>query len=166
LSISSRKIRKGRFYIIKKLHQSLNIIPSIDLLNNKVVRLQQGDFKRVNQYTTTPAKIAKEFHLAGAKILHVVDLAGAKNGTFEQLNGLKKIRQNFPGILQVGGGIRTLNDVDVLLQLHIDRVVIGSLAIKNIPLTKKIFAKYGPESIVLALDFHMVNNVPYLATDG
>lgn len=131
-----------------------------------MVRLTQGNFEDIEKYTISPTDVAKRYQDGGAKILHIVDLDGAKNGKIMQLKTIKEIRKNFTGIIQVGGGVRAIDDVALLIKNKIDRVVIGSLAVKNIKLTQEIFKKFGCEKIVLALDFKMVDDIPYLATNG
>lgn len=142
------------------------IIPSIDIQNGKCVRLTQGDFNQVSIYNDMPAYMAQAFCKRGAITLHIVDLDGAKQGRLTQTKYIKEIRRAFTGQLQVGGGIRTTQDIDELLALGIERVVLGSYAIQNIAQTRAWLAHYGPEKIVLALDFKIQKSLPYLAIHG
>lgn len=142
------------------------IIPSIDIQNGKCVRLTQGDFKQTSVYHNTPEHIAQIFAAKGATTLHIVDLDGAQRGCLTQIECIKKIRQNFPDVLQVGGGIRSDQDIAQLFELGIERIVLGSQAIQNIVQTKAWLSQYGPEKIVLALDFNIHSSIPYLAIQG
>lgn len=135
------------------------IIPSIDIQNGKCVRLIQGDFKQTSVYHNTPEHIAQTFAAKGATTLHIVDLDGAQHGCLTQTHCIQKIRQHFPGILQVGGGIRSDQDIEQLFTLGIERIVLGSQAIQNIAQTKAWLSQYGPEKIVLALDFNIKSSV-------
>ncbi len=144
----------------------MQIIPSIDIKNGQCVRLKQGDFQQVSVYNQAPEKIAKNFHDAGAEILHVVDLDGAKNGKLTQIEAIRAIRANFQGIIQLGGGIRTREDCEILQKIGINRMVIGSLAIKNPNLCQAWLKEYGAEKIVLALDFNIRDNYPLVAVSG
>lgn len=142
------------------------IIPSIDIQNGNCVRLTQGDFARVSQYSLDPADIAARFSDTGASVLHIVDLDGAKSGTITQIDCIKSIRKSFKQVIQVGGGIRSENDIDTLLKLGIDRVVIGSSAVLSKESTTEWLKKYGSGVIVLALDFCFNDGIPYVAIKG
>lgn len=142
------------------------IIPSIDLKQGQCVRLKQGDFNQTVTYTNTPQKVAEQFKREGATVLHVVDLDGAKNGALAQVDLIADIVSIFSGTVQVGGGIRTTQDIDTLLSVGVKRVVIGTQALLNIPQTLTWLETYGPETIMLALDFRLQQGIPYLAADG
>lgn len=144
----------------------INIIPSIDLKDGTCVRLTQGDFTKVSNYQPKPEEVAYAFSNAGASTLHIVDLDGAKSGKISQIDCIKSIRQNFNGIMQVGGGIRSDNNIDILLNIGINRLVIGSNALLNIEITKEWIKKYSADVIVLAVDFKIEKNIPYLAIKG
>lgn len=144
----------------------MNIFPAIDLINGKCVRLEKGDFNKTTTYQLEPKDVAKSYQQAGAKFIHVVDLDGAKKGQACQYETIEQIRKNCDMALQVGGGIKDFATIDKLLDIGVDRVVIGSLAVKDIELTKKFFEKYGAEKIVLALDVFIKEGTPYIATHG
>lgn len=128
------------------------MIPAIDLIDGQVVRLFQGDYQQKTQYQYTPEERQQAYFNAGAKVMHFVDLDGAKDSAKRQLATLKSL-VNFEGmIIQVGGGVRCEDDVEQLLALGADRVVIGSLAIKEPELVSQWLAKFGSDKIVLALD--------------
>ncbi len=142
------------------------IIPSIDIKEGKCVRLTQGDFRQSTVYSSTPGAIAQQFSDRGAIRLHIVDLDGAKIGQLSQISTIKDIILNFKGLVQVGGGIRRKADIDTLLMLGADRIVIGTGAVQDIAQTLTWINEYGPSSIVLAFDFKMTENVPYIAVSG
>jgi phosphoribosylformimino-5-aminoimidazole carboxamide ribotide isomerase len=142
------------------------VIPSIDIKDGKCVRLKQGDFEQMFVYGIKPQDIAKTYSQKGVKTIHIVDLDGAKNGKICQFDTIKLIRDNFEGIIQIGGGIKNNEDIDKLLELKINRIVLGSIAVKDIKKTQEFFKKYGNEIIMLALDFKLINNIPYLAISG
>ncbi|MDO6427866.1 1-(5-phosphoribosyl)-5-[(5-phosphoribosylamino)methylideneamino]imidazole-4-carboxamide isomerase [Thalassotalea sp. 1_MG-2023] len=128
------------------------MIPAIDLINGEVVRLFQGDYAQKTQYAYTPKERQDAYFNAGATVMHFVDLDGAKDSTKRQLSTLKTVVDHPNMIIQVGGGVRSEQDVIDLLELGANRVVIGSLAIKEPTLVSQWLEKYGNEKIVLALD--------------
>lgn len=134
------------------------MIPAIDLINGEVVRLYQGDYEQKTQYQYTVQERQQAYAQAGATVMHFVDLDGAKDSTKRQLSTLKTVVNHPDMIIQVGGGVRCEDDVKQLLELGADRVVIGSLAIKQPELVSQWVAKYGNEKIVLALDIKIDEN--------
>ena len=128
------------------------MIPAIDLIDGKVVRLFQGDYNQKTNYQYTVQERQQAYSDAGAKVMHFVDLDGAKDSTKRQLSTLKTVMNHPSMIIQVGGGIRCQEDVEQLLELGVNRVVIGSLAIKQPKLVLEWLNIYGGEKIVLALD--------------
>jgi len=128
------------------------MIPAIDLINGEVVRLYQGDYEQKTNYKYTVQDRQKAYASAGAKVMHFVDLDGAKDSTKRQLSTLKTVVNHTDMTIQVGGGIRCQSDVEQLLGLGADRVVIGSLAIKHPALVIEWLKTYGGDKIVLALD--------------
>jgi len=128
------------------------MIPAIDLINGEVVRLFQGDYSQKTNYQYTVKERQQAYASAGAKVMHFVDLDGAKDSNKRQLSTLKTVVNHDSMIIQVGGGIRNEDDVKQLLALGANRVVIGSLAIKQPELVIEWLNTYGGEKIVLALD--------------
>lgn len=128
------------------------IIPSIDILNNKIVRLQKGDFDKVTTYNTTVFEQAQMFDEMGVKRIHIVDLKGSKSGEMRIISELKRIKNHTNLAIQVGGGIRNYNDVQKLVNEELDYFVIGSLSILDKPLFEKIVKDYGAEKIIGAAD--------------
>lgn len=128
------------------------IIPAIDLIDGKVVRLYQGAYDKTTEYQFSPIALRDAYAAAGSPLLHVVDLSGAKDANQRQLALLTKLMTNTPLQIQVGGGVRSEQDVIDLLQAGASRVVIGSLAIREPQLVQQWLKTYGGERIVLALD--------------
>ncbi|EMM5119154.1 1-(5-phosphoribosyl)-5-[(5-phosphoribosylamino)methylideneamino]imidazole-4-carboxamide isomerase [Providencia stuartii] len=128
------------------------IIPALDLIDGNVVRLHQGDYAKQTAYGNDPLPRLQQYEQEGAKLLHLVDLTGAKDPQKRQISLLKKLLAGVCVPVQVGGGIRTEEDVKALLDAGATRVVIGSTAVKQPELVKTWFERYGGEAIVLALD--------------
>jgi len=128
------------------------ILPAIDIKNGKVVRLKQGDFNQETVYSDNPLEIAKQFEKDKAKWLHIVDLDGASLEKNRNIEIIKEIRENTSLSIQTGGGIRSKEDVKKLIDLGIDRVIIGTLAVKNPELLKKIVNKFGSKKILISID--------------
>lgn len=132
------------------------IIPALDLIDGKVVRLYQGDYGKKTEYQVEPQEQFALYRDAGAGVLHLVDLTGAKDTSARQLDIIEKIIKSTPAKVQIGGGVRSEKDVSDLLQAGAERVVIGSTAVKDPERVKSWMEKYGPEHIVLALDVNQV----------
>lgn len=129
------------------------VIPSIDLRDGKVVRLQQGDYARQLNYDLDPMATAQSFANAGAKLMHVVDLDGAKAGEPVQIELIGKIASSTPLVVQVGGGVRSTADVQMLLDAGAKRVVVGTKAIEDWEWFKSlVHDKSMAGKIVLAID--------------
>ncbi len=130
------------------------IIPAIDLLDGRVVRLRQGDFQATTDYGDEAVKRLTDYAEAGAPRLHLVDLTGAKNPAARQLPLIRRIVDALPSKvqLQTGGGIRTRDDVKALLDAGVTAVVVGSQTVKAPDVVRQWFTEFGPERIVLALD--------------
>ena len=128
------------------------IIPAIDLIDGQTVRLYQGSYDQTTQYSQTPFELRDIYAKAGAGVLHLVDLSGAKDASKRQLTLLKQLMDNAQLPIQVGGGVRSEQDVIDLLAAGASRVVIGSLAIREPVLVQQWLRVYGGDRIVLALD--------------
>lgn len=131
------------------------IIPALDLIEGQVVRLYQGDYGQKKEYKVDPTEQFALYHQAGAQWLHLVDLTGAKDTTKRQLTLISHLLASTPAKIQIGGGIRTEQDVIDLLEAGAERVVIGSTAVKSPKLVKAWFEHYGAERFVLALDINI-----------
>ncbi|WP_320152879.1 1-(5-phosphoribosyl)-5-[(5-phosphoribosylamino)methylideneamino]imidazole-4-carboxamide isomerase [uncultured Tolumonas sp.] len=131
------------------------IIPAIDLIDGKVVRLYQGDYGQKTEYSADPQGRFNDYVAQGATQLHLVDLDGAKDSTKRQLTVIRKLLANTKAPVQIGGGVRTEQDVIDLLDAGADRVVIGSTAVKDPATVAGWVEKYGADKIVLALDVNI-----------
>ncbi len=129
----------------------IEIIPAIDLLGGKAVRLLQGDYQQVTEYHNDPIAVAQHWTMRGAKRLHLVDLDGARAGEPVQFETIRQIVDRVDVPVQVGGGVRQLEHVDALLAIGVERVIVGTTALQNPDLAEQMFQQYG-ERIALALD--------------
>lgn len=127
------------------------IFPAIDLRGGKCVRLIQGDFDKETVYSDDPQATALKWQSMGAKFLHVVDLDGARAGSPQNLDAIKKILAAIEIPIEVGGGIRTLEDAEKVLSLGVRRVILGSVAVENISLVEAAVKKFG-DKIVVGID--------------
>ena len=130
----------------------IEIIPAIDLIEGKCVRLSQGDFAQKKVYNENPLEVAKEFESEGLQRLHLVDLDGAKNGKVTNLKVLQTIASNTNLIIDFGGGIKTDLDIQSVFDAGASLASIGSIAVKE---SEKFFnwlENYGSEKILLGAD--------------
>ncbi len=109
----------------------MEIIPAIDLLDGKVVRLQRGDYDLKTNYSDDAVSVAKEFVSAGARWIHMVDLNAAKTGRPTNTEVIKKVRQQVDVKIELGGGARSNSTIASMLDMGIDRVIVGSAALKD-----------------------------------
>ena len=124
------------------------IFPAIDLRDGKCVRLVQGDFGRETVYSDDVAATALKWQNSGAKFLHVVDLDGARAGSLKNLDAIKKILDAVTIPIEVGGGVRSLDDIERLLTLGVRRVILGSVAVENPSLVAEAVARFGSRIVV------------------
>ena len=108
----------------------MKIFPAIDLIDKKVVRLSQGDYSKKTMYSDNPLSVAKSFLKDGATHLHVVDLDGAKKGSPVNFEVIKQLKQ-LDMFVEVGGGIRDMQKIEAYQNIGVDRVILGTVAIKN-----------------------------------
>ena len=127
------------------------IYPAIDLYDGKAVRLYKGDYAQMTVYSEDPAGVAAAFKAAGAKHIHLVDLQGAKTGKPENTAAIAQILLAFQGFAELGGGIRNMETVDAYLSMGIDRVILGTAAVKDPAFLEAALAKYG-EKIAVGVD--------------
>lgn len=130
----------------------MNIYPAIDLIDGKCVRLEKGDFNTQKTYADDPIEMAKSFADQGAKWLHLIDLDGTKDPKNRQLDVIKRIVENTDLKIQTGGGIRSKDDVQNRIDSGVSRVIIGSLAVKDMDATIDILESFRSKEICLALD--------------
>lgn len=129
------------------------ILPAIDLYNGRCVRLTRGEFSTRKEYKILPGEMAALFADKGFEHLHVVDLEGAENGSICNWDSIRSILSESRLKIQIGGGIRTADDIDKLLALGAERIILGSVASNSLEFTKKLLVEYGKERIVIAADF-------------
>ncbi len=137
------------------------ILPAIDLQAGRCVRLVQGDFARSQAFSDDPAAVARRWQSEGARWLHVVDLDGAREGTPRNLAAIQAIREAININIEVGGGLRSLESVKTLLEMGVERVILGTAALKDRPFLRACLERWG-ERIVIGLDAR--NGL--VATDG
>jgi phosphoribosylformimino-5-aminoimidazole carboxamide ribotide isomerase len=128
------------------------IIPAIDIIDGKCVRLRRGDYEQKTVYAASPAEVAAQFADAGFTFLHVVDLQGAKEKKIVNWDSIASIIA-VPGLhVEVGGGIRTTDDIKKLIEIGVSRTVIGSVAAKSPELVEYWIKQFGDEKIVIGMD--------------
>lgn len=127
------------------------IFPAIDIKDNKCVRLLQGDFNKVNIYGDNPSVMAKKWEDKGSQFIHIVSLNGARGEGNINDKSIKEILNTVNIPIQIGGGIRDEKRVKELLDLGVNRVIVGSIAVKNKELLKDLVKKYK-EKIVVSID--------------
>ena len=130
----------------------MQLIPAIDIINGKCVRLTQGDYSSVKVYNENPLEVAKEFEDAGLTRVHVVDLDGAKAGAVRNWKVLESIASKTGLSIDFGGGIKTENDVSVVLDSGAKWATIGSIAVKDEELFVEWIDKFGAASFILGAD--------------
>jgi len=130
------------------LYYSMIVIPAIDLKDGMCVRLLQGKKEDATVYSDDPAATARRWESCGAMLLHVVDLDGAFTGDQKNLMGIRKIREAVRMELEVGGGIRDMERIDLLISIGINRVILGTIAIEKPELVKEVCKKYPGKALV------------------
>ncbi|MGI0065784.1 MAG: 1-(5-phosphoribosyl)-5-[(5-phosphoribosylamino)methylideneamino]imidazole-4-carboxamide isomerase [Nitrosotalea sp.] len=128
----------------------MKIIPAIDIMDNKVVRLVKGDPKNKTVYSSDPIGMAKKWEKAGADMLHVVDL-DATLGTGSNLQTIQKITESVSIPVETAGGLRTKEVIENALQFS-SKVVLGTIAFKNKEILEEVSKKFGKERIVISAD--------------
>lgn len=129
----------------------MTIFPAIDLRGGKCVRLFKGDFDQETVFSDQPAEVAQQWQAQGAQFLHLVDLDGARAGHSENLATVREILAAVTIPVELGGGIRTLENIDEVLELGVRRVILGSVAVRDPELVAAACAKYG-DRIVVGID--------------
>ena len=127
------------------------IYPAIDLKNKKCVRLYKGDFAKEEIFNDSPLDQAQQFEKLGFDNLHIVDLDRTLDSDTSNLSSIKEIRKHTSLKIQVGGGLRTLKDIEEVLDLGVENIVMGTAAVTNTELLKMVAAKY-PQKISVGMD--------------
>lgn len=130
----------------------MKIIPAIDLIEGKCVRLTQGNYGQMKIYREDPVDVAKEFEDADLKYIHIVDLEGAKKGKVINWRALENILVKTSLEIDFGGGVKTEEDVSQLLDMNINQINVGSMAIKQPEVFTGWMNKYGPSNFILSAD--------------
>jgi phosphoribosylformimino-5-aminoimidazole carboxamide ribotide isomerase len=133
----------------------MKLIPAIDLLDGRCVRLLHGDFEQVTHYPAAPYELAKLYADAGAEWLHVVDLAASRDGADADTSALFRLLGQAPQSVQTGGGVRNRNDITHRLDAGAARVVIGSLSVTDTRGFISWLEHFGTEKLVAALDIRI-----------
>ena len=129
----------------------MKIFPAIDIKDKKCVRLVKGDFDNKTEYETSPVEQAKRYKDYGFKNLHIVDLDGALTGETINQDVIQEIVHKFDLKIEVGGGVRSIDSIKKYIDLGVEKVILGSAAIKNKNFLKEACEKF-PDKIALGLD--------------
>lgn len=130
----------------------MKIIPAIDIIGGQCVRLSQGDYQQKKVYHNDPLDVARSFEEAGLQYLHLVDLDGAKAGAVSNWAVVEKLTRHTKLQIDFGGGIKTEEEIQKLLDLGIKQVNLGSIAVKNPSLVYNWLSKFGADKIILSAD--------------
>ena len=128
------------------------VIPAVDIRGGKCVRLFKGRFEEETVFFHDPAEAAREWEARGAKLLHVVDLDGARRGRPENLGSIQAILRSVDIPIQLGGGIREVDTGKALLDLGVSRVVLGTAAARDLSFVKQAIRVLGKERVLVAID--------------
>ena len=129
----------------------MNIFPAIDLYNHKAVRLFKGDYDKMTVYSDSPLSVARDFEEKGAKFILLVDLEGAKDGTTPNIEIVKEIATKTNLFTEIGGGIRDIETVRRYLENGVDRVILGTAAVKDEAFLKQALTEFG-DKIAVGID--------------
>ena len=129
----------------------MNIFPAIDLYGGKAVRLYKGDYENMTVYSDNPIEIARDFQSKGAGYIHIVDLEGARDGGTPNIKVIEQIARETSLFSEVGGGIRNMQTADAYLSRGVDRVILGTAAVKDEEFLKAAVKKYG-EKVAVGID--------------
>ncbi len=130
----------------------MELIPAIDLIDGKCVRLYQGDYSRETVYSDDPVEVALRWESMGASRIHIVDLDGARSGNPDNLAVVKRIVSAVRVPVQMGGGVRTLDTTRRILDAGVQRVMLGTVAVRDPQIVRDACAGFGSDAIVVAVD--------------
>lgn len=130
----------------------IKIIPAIDIINGHCVRLSQGDYQRITDYSESPAAMAENFEALGFKRLHVVDLDGARSGKVINIKALKEITSRTNLIVDFGGGIKSEEDLNNVFEAGASAVSIGSIAVSDPDIVSLWADSFGAEKFIISAD--------------
>ena len=144
----------------------MRIIPAIDIIDGKCVRLTKGDYSTKKIYNENPLEVAKEFEAAGIEYLHVVDLDGAKASQIMNYKVLEQIASKTSLKIDFGGGLKSDKDLEIAFNSGAHQITGGSIAVKNSAIFESWIEKYGAQKIILGADFYPDNAGGKIATNG
>ena len=144
----------------------MRIIPAIDIIDGKCVRLTKGDYNTKKIYNENPLEVAKEFEAAGIEFLHVVDLDGAKASQIINYKVLEQIASKTSLKIDFGGGLKSNKDLEIAFNSGANQITGGSIAVKNSDIFESWIAKYGAQKIILGADFYPDSAGGKIATNG
>jgi len=130
----------------------LDIIPAVDVKDGKCVRLYQGDYDKETVFSTDPVSVAVNWQEMGAERIHIVDLDGASSGSQLNFQVIQRMIACLTIPVQVGGGIRTETNVGTMMDIGVDRVVLGTVAVEDKELVRSILNRFGTESVIVGID--------------
>ena len=144
----------------------MRIIPAIDIIEGKCVRLTKGDYNTKKIYNENPLEVAKEFEAAGIQYLHIVDLDGAKANKIINHKTLEQIASKTNLKIDFGGGLKSDKDLEIAFNSGANQITGGSIAVKNPIIFESWIAKFGAEKIILGADFYPDTKGGKIATNG
>ena len=144
----------------------MRIIPAIDIIDGKCVRLTKGDYSTKKIYNENPLEVAKEFEAAGIEYLHVVDLDGAKASQIINYKVLEQIASKTSLKIDFGGGLKSDKDLEIAFNSGAHQITGGSIAVKNSDIFESWIEKYGAQKIILGADFYPDSAGGKIATNG
>ena len=144
----------------------MRIIPAIDIIDGKCVRLTKGDYSTKKIYNENPLEVAKEFEAAGIEYLHVVDLDGAKASQIINYKVLEQIASKTTLKIDFGGGLKSDKDLEIAFNSGANQITGGSIAVKNNEIFESWIEEYGSQKIILGADFYPDTSGGKIATNG
>ena len=144
----------------------MEVIPAIDLIDGRCVRLYQGDYLRETVYSDDPVEVALRWERLGARRIHVVDLDGARAGSPQNLDVISRIADAVRLPVQMGGGVRTIDSIREVIDSGVDRVMLGTVAVRDPAIVTSACEQFGAETILVAIDSRDGNVAVSGWTDG
>ena len=129
----------------------MNILPAIDIIGGKAVRLFKGDYAQMTVYNDDPVAVAKHFEECGAKFIHLVDLEGAKSGGTPNIDTVRRIVESTSLFAEIGGGIRSMEVIEKYMSIGVGRVILGTAAVTDEAFLVEAVKKYG-SAIAVGID--------------
>ena len=130
----------------------MELIPAIDLIDGKCVRLYQGDYSQETVYADDPVQVALRWESLGASRIHIVDLDGARSGQPDNIEIVERIANAVKVPIQMGGGVRTLDSARRIIDAGVQRVMLGTVAVRDPDIVRSACAEFGSDAVVVAVD--------------